>query len=85
MEAPHRMIATATTPLRAIRKAKKQTLDTVAAATGTDAGNLSRIERGIQTPSSRLAKAIAKHFGSEITEAQIMCPWIDLDAIKPWE
>lgn len=67
------------TPLQRTRKASKQTLEFVAAAVDSDTGNISRIERGIQTPSTALAKKLAKHFGPPLTEAQILCPELFAD------
>lgn len=61
------------TPLRRLRRARKLTLETVAAAVGTDTGNLSRIERGKQT-SLALAEALVGYFGNGITEAEILYP-----------
>lgn len=62
------------TPLQRARKAAKQTLEFVAAAVDSDSGNISRIERGAQTPSMALTKKLAEHFGPPLTEAQILCP-----------
>lgn len=62
------------TPLQRTRKATKQTLEFVAAAVDSDTGNISRIERGIQTPSASLAEKLAKHFGPPLTDIQILCP-----------
>lgn len=62
------------TPLRLIREKRSQTIQEVATAVGIDAGNLSRIERGEQTPSTELAEKLAKHYGHEVTEMQILYP-----------
>lgn len=67
------------TPLKAARKRAGQTLEVVASAVGTDTGNLSRIERGDQTPSASLAEKLAKHFGSPLTSAQVTCPALFAD------
>lgn len=61
-------------PLRALRKSRHLSLEQVAAATGTDTGNLSRIERGAQTPSKALAKKLADYFGPPLTEIHIFFP-----------
>lgn len=62
------------TPLRRLRRTRALTLETVAAAVGTDTGNLSRIERGKQT-SLALAAALVDYFGvGDITEAEILYP-----------
>ena len=62
------------TPLQKARHAKKLSLEQVAEAIGTDTGNLSRIERGLQVPSKELTEKLAKYFGGEITELQIIYP-----------
>lgn len=61
-------------PLKAVRIKRRQTLTEVANAVGTDAGNMSRIENRKQKPSSDMAEKLAKHFGYEITEIQILYP-----------
>ncbi len=60
--------------LRETRLRLNQTLEYVAEAIGTDAGNLSRVERGIQKPSVWMAERLAKHFDGEITEMEILYP-----------
>lgn len=62
------------TPLQRARKSTKQTLEFVAAAVDSDTGNISRIERGIQTPSMALTKKLVKHFGPPLSDVQILCP-----------
>lgn len=63
------------TPLRAARRKSGQNLAEVAQALGTDAGNLSRIERGIQAPSREMAEKLARHFRRfKLTEIQIIYP-----------
>ena len=63
------------TPLRKIRKARGLTLAKLAELTGSDAGNISRIERGIQTPSKELAEKLASVFSQNvITEIEIIFP-----------
>ena len=63
-----------TTPLRQARERRNLTIQQVAAAVGIDSGNLSRIERGLQVPSKELTEKLAKYFGGEITELQIIYP-----------
>ena len=58
--------------LRQLRQKRGKSLEDVAAAVGTDAGNLSRIERGIQLPSGQLAQRIADFYGKKIH--LIWCP-----------
>jgi transcriptional regulator with XRE-family HTH domain len=61
-------------PIRQVRKQRGQTIEQVAAAVGTDAGNMSRIERLMQRPSLEMAEKLAKHFGYAITEMEILYP-----------
>jgi transcriptional regulator with XRE-family HTH domain len=61
-------------PLKALRLKRSQTLQVVATAVGTDAGNISRIENGKQKASPAMAERLAKHFGYAITEIQILYP-----------
>lgn len=63
------------TPLKVLRKREKVTLEQLARKVGTDSGNLSRIERGIQTPGKELATAIVEFFDNEITELEIFYPF----------
>ncbi len=62
------------TPLKALRLARNQTLHDTATAVGTDTGNLSRIENAKQRASPELAEKLAKHYGYAITEIQILYP-----------
>lgn len=68
------------TPLRKARKEKGWRLaDLVerlrAAGEETDTGNLSRIERGIQQPSPKMAESICKVFGKRsLTEIHVLYP-----------
>lgn len=48
--------------IRALRKARGLTLKEVADEIGTDPGNLSRIERGVQPPGIALAKSLASFY-----------------------
>lgn len=50
------------------------TLNALAAQVGSDVGNLSRIERGQQTPLPDLAERICKVFDGEINELQLIYP-----------
>lgn len=61
-------------PIRTIRIKRGNTLSEVAKAVGTDAGNMSRIERGVQRPSPEMAEKLARHFGYAITEMEILYP-----------
>lgn len=61
-------------PLRSAREKRELTIQDVAQAVGIDAGNLSRIERGVQTPSKELAEKLSKYFDGEVTEIQIFYP-----------
>lgn len=45
--------------IRALRQKRGETLERIALEAGTDASNLSRIERGFQQPSIELLRAIA--------------------------
>lgn len=60
--------------IKTLRLQRGQTLAQVAAAVGTDAGNMSRIENGKQAASPAMAEKLAKHFGYAITEMQILYP-----------
>ncbi len=60
--------------IKTIRLKRGQTLTQVAQAIGTDAGNLSRVENGKQKPSPKMAAKLARYFGYEITEIQILYP-----------
>lgn len=62
------------TPLRLARERREMTIVQVSTATGIDPGNLSRIERGCQTPSKDVAEKLAKFFDNEVTEIQILYP-----------
>lgn len=50
--------------IRRRRKALNLTLEQVALAAETDAGNLSRVERGVQSPSFEAVDLIAKALGT---------------------
>lgn len=54
--------------IRALRQKRGETLESMALDIGTDASNLSRIERGIQQPSTELLRAIATALHTTIAE-----------------
>lgn len=60
-------------PLRMARKKRDLKIKQVAAATGVDSGNLSRIERG-DSASKETAEKLAAFFAGEITEIHILYP-----------
>lgn len=75
------------TPLRKTRIKKGLTLSAVVTALAlkgehVDTGNLSRVERGIQQPSPRLAEALAAVFAGSINEMHVLYPerYMDKDA-----
>lgn len=50
------------------------TLNALAKKVGSDVGNLSRIERGVQTPNAHLAERICSEFDGEVSELQLIYP-----------
>ena len=62
------------TPLRKARKSKELTLVDLAHRTGTNFGNLSRIERGLTKATPKIAEKLAAIFAGEITEMHILYP-----------
>ena len=62
------------TPLRKIRDQKKFSLSEVANCVSSDPGNLSRIEKGLQKPSLKLAEQLVQFFNFEITEMELLYP-----------
>lgn len=54
--------------LKKRREARTETLEDVAFRAGTDASNLSRIERGLQQPSLTLLENLASAVGARISE-----------------
>ena len=54
--------------IRALRTERGDSLETLAFEVGTDASNLSRIERGLQQPSEEVLKAIAAALQSSVAE-----------------
>jgi transcriptional regulator with XRE-family HTH domain len=61
-------------PLRVAREKRGMTLNALAKIVGSDVGNLSRIERGVQTPNAQLAERICREFDGEINELQLIYP-----------
>ncbi len=61
-------------PLRKARLLGGQTLQDVASAVGSDTGNISRIERGLQWPAKWLIERLVKHFDGKVTEMEILFP-----------
>ncbi|HAB91945.1 MAG TPA: XRE family transcriptional regulator [Pseudomonas sp.] len=67
------------TPLKNIRIEQGMTLSDVVDLLATrgesiDTGNLSRIERGIQRPSPKLAESLVSVFGGAINEMHVIYP-----------
>jgi transcriptional regulator with XRE-family HTH domain len=54
--------------IRALRTERGASLETIALDIGTDASNLSRIERGLQQPSEEALRAIAGALQSSVAE-----------------
>ena len=52
------------TVIRRLRKAMGMTMEVLADQIGTDPGNLSRIERGVQNYTPEMLETIAKHLGT---------------------
>lgn len=50
------------------------TLNTLASLVDSDVGNLSRIERGVQIPSSELAAKICEQFDGDVNELHLIYP-----------
>ena len=61
-------------PLRLARERRGLTLKFVSDQVGMDLGNLSRVERGESVPAKETIEALAKFFGHEVTEMQIIYP-----------
>lgn len=61
-------------PLRRAREEKGLTLHALASLVGSDVGNLSRIERGAQVPSSVLASKICAQFDGVLNELHLIYP-----------
>lgn len=54
--------------IRALRTERGESLEKLAFDVGTDASNLSRIERGLQQPSEEILKSIASALQSSVAE-----------------
>lgn len=67
-------------PLRLAREKRGMTLNALAKIVGSDVGNLSRIERGVQVPSAQLAERICSEFSGEVSELQLIYPTRYIDA-----
>jgi len=63
-----------TTPLRLARQRRGMSLFKVALITGINQADISRIERGRQTPSPEVAAALAQVFAPDVTELHIYYP-----------
>jgi transcriptional regulator with XRE-family HTH domain len=74
IDVPQLMNPFGDTPLRTIRKSKGLSISLVASQVGLDVGNLSRIERGLQTPSTKTAEQLALLFFPDLSEIQILYP-----------
>lgn len=62
------------TPLRRVRRRLGRKLSDVAKAIDFDAGSLSRVERGLQTAMPDVAEKLARYYGGEISEMEILYP-----------
>ena len=63
-----------TTPLKAVRLRRNETLAAVSAAVNTNTGWLSKVENGKQKASPALAEKLARHFGYLVNEIEILYP-----------
>ena len=61
-------------PLRQCREEMGLSVNRVARDLDIDAGNLSRMERGLMAVSPQLAEKLARHYGYRISEMQILYP-----------
>lgn len=61
-------------PLRRARITRQKTLQEVSRECGMDVGNLSRIERGEQTPGKDVLDRIVTYFGGAVTEMEVLFP-----------
>lgn len=67
--------------IRRLRKSMKMTLEVLAEAAGTDAGNLSRIERGVQSYTPEMLEALAR--GLETTASALISEAEEEGVITP--
>ena len=66
--------------IRALRTERGDSLEKLAFEVGTDASNLSRIERGLQQPSEDVLKAIAATLQSSVAELYALAEGRSLSA-----
>ena len=69
--------------IRALRTERGDSLETLAFEVGTDASNLSRIERGLQQPSEDVLKAIAAALESSVAELYALAEGAPLRPGRP--
>lgn len=67
--------------MTALRKSKGLSLEAVAKVVGTDQANLSRIEKGQQTPKRDLARALYRFYEGAVALEVIYDP--EFAALKP--
>jgi transcriptional regulator with XRE-family HTH domain len=70
-------------PLRQAREKRGMTLGALALKVGSDVGNLSRIERGVQIPNAQLAERICAEFDGEVSELQLIYPTRYVESREP--
>jgi transcriptional regulator with XRE-family HTH domain len=68
--------------IRAIREARKATLEEIAFAANTNASNLSRIERGQQGYSPEVLERIALALGVTVAELHVQAEVVDSSGAK---
>jgi transcriptional regulator with XRE-family HTH domain len=76
-------MSTKQSPLRKVRHVRGLTLEYVARKVGSDTGNLSRIERGLQCPKPSMAAKLAEFFAREIEECHVTYPERYADWMPP--
>lgn len=64
------------------RKAKGLSLEAVAKQIGTDQANLSRVERGLQTPKRELARKLFHYYRGKIPVGAIYDPELHTQGLK---
>jgi len=57
-----------------IRKSRGLSLEAVAAVVGTDQGNLSRVEKGMQIPKRELARSLYEYYRNTRTDRERRLP-----------
>jgi transcriptional regulator with XRE-family HTH domain len=65
-----------------MRKAKGLSLEAVASRTGTDQANLSRVERGLQTPKRSLARRLFRFYRGQVPAGAIYDPQLHALGLK---